>query len=149
MPNDPKKIAEWEQLADAAPVGPWRVDDERTEFDLEPLGITAFCRSIEIIGPEEADGSVVIIAEHREPIEEPTTGVKSTFEFIAAAREAVPALLAEREELLALLQEIEWSGTEDGQEVCPACRGHREPPPGDLSAYGARHGHAPDCRIDA
>jgi hypothetical protein len=57
--------------------------------------------------------------------------------FYASAREAIPALLAEREEMLALLREIEERGAGDGEEtgICPACQ---------------RRGHTPsDCRLAA
>lgn len=62
---------------------------------------------------------------------------------------AVPALFAEREEALAVLREVEWGGTENGAAVCPSCGGYHEDPPGDLGFYGARRGHAPDCRLAA
>lgn len=57
------------------------------------------------------------------------------------AHEAVPALLAEREEVLALLREVEWSATIDqnagGEHACPEC------------FCGEPEGHAPDCRLAA
>jgi hypothetical protein len=61
------------------------------------------------------------------------------------AREAVPALLAEREEMLAVLREVEWSARADvidevpieEAQACPACLAIQ------------RTGHAPGCRLAA
>jgi hypothetical protein len=70
------------------------------------------------------------------------------------ARDAVPALLDERKEHLALLREIQWNGLSD---QCDVCHGHdpaawdawlpevRE----DHIAGGHFRGHAQDCRIAA
>jgi hypothetical protein len=68
---------------------------------------------------------------------------------IEMARHVVPALLFERDELIALLRELEWAAVAGYK--CPICRGRR---PGTLSPYdlqdpGLDHseGHAPDCRL--
>lgn len=58
------------------------------------------------------------------------------------AREALPALLAEREEMLAVLREVEWNGDSAVFE-CPICRGEWD----DLHHFGQQH--APNCRLAA
>jgi hypothetical protein len=64
------------------------------------------------------------------------------------AVEAVPALLSEREGLIALLKEIEWKGVH-----CPSCGGLNPDAPrrNGISAEGMEHllGHKPDCRLSA
>jgi hypothetical protein len=61
----------------------------------------------------------------------------------------VPALLADREELIALLREVEWKGTappgyeQDGLSYCPCCAGCRDP------AAGWPVGHTPSCPLAA
>jgi hypothetical protein len=67
------------------------------------------------------------------------------------ACEAVPALLSERDELIALLREVEWAAVAGYR--CPICHGRR---PGTLSHYDLQdpgldrsEGHAPDCRLGA
>ena len=63
---------------------------------------------------------------------------RSCYEVVA---EAVPSLLAEREELIALLREIEWKGKPSSDAyidpVCPAC-----------GCFDYK-GHAPGCRLAA
>lgn len=70
----------------------------------------------------------------------------------ALIAEALPALLAEREEMLAVLRKVEWSATRGTyeQEACPVCgAGRYDPPePGPLRDDN-RVGHAPDCRLAA
>lgn len=92
MPIDPKKIAEWRALADAATHGTPAWDD---------------------LAPVDAD-------------------------FLRTARVAVPALLAEREEMLALLRAMQWAVPQGMARVCPSCRG----------VFG-EGGHTPDCRLAA
>lgn len=67
-------------------------------------------------------------------------------------RVALPALLAEREEMLAVLREVEWAGraweVDPEYACCPVCGGFRQEclPSG---RDGSFIGHAPDCRLDA
>ena len=67
-----------------------------------------------------------------------------------ALYDAVPALLAEREEGLSLLRLLEWSG-EDA--TCPCCEGYRpDTDPAWLVAntVNPKIGHGPlDCRLAA
>lgn len=55
------------------------------------------------------------------------------------SREALPALLRERTELIALLRDVEWRGTDPqvGSACCPCCWAEQ------------CEGHAPDCRLAA
>jgi hypothetical protein len=80
-------------------------------------------------------------------IEEDSEGDNSLRLFLYG--QALPALLFERDELIALLREIQWAAVAGYR--CPICRGRR---PGTLSHYdlqdpGLDHseGHAPDCRL--
>lgn len=64
---------------------------------------------------------------------------------------AVPVLLAEREEMLAVLREVEWGG---GGMRCPSCGSTEVEAARAMEKYGQRpvfglHGHAPDCRLAA
>ena len=64
----------------------------------------------------------------------------------------VRALLAEREEMLAVLREVEYADNSDGEyaERCPLCGESLEsyrPTPDSLVQYHVRH--APDCRLAA
>lgn len=68
-------------------------------------------------------------------------------EFIPAACEALPLLLSEREEMLALLREIEWGGitipVPDATGVeyeCPMC---------PICGRAPIQGHTLDCRLAA
>lgn len=80
----------------------------------------------------------------------------------AAASEAISTLLAEREEMLALLREIEWSGTvfldwDYSKSACPCCSGVKpeewddayDDTLDDVRSGKIRKGHAPDCRLAA
>lgn len=80
--------------------------------------------------------------------------------FYDLARESVPALLTEREEMIALLRDIEWSGEEYldydlSHSACPTCRGidpseiEDDYDRGKASDANLRIGHAPDCRLAA
>lgn len=58
--------------------------------------------------------------------------------------EAVTSLLAEREEMLSLLREVEWANEGDH---CPAC-GWANPETREPSdPPHIKFGHAPDCRL--
>ncbi len=88
--------------AEAATPGPWT----RTRFTVHTAGpnpftvASSFC-ALQADEPNEANG-----------------------EFIAAARQDVPALIAELAEAVALLGELEW-GTDDDQ--CDVCGAWRKP----------------------
>ncbi len=73
----------------------------------------------------------------------------SPAEAVEAAR-ALPALLTEREELLALLREVEWSAWLNS---CPSCGGLKimpeDAPPGLREKYATQVGHQPRCRLAA
>jgi hypothetical protein len=75
--------------------------------------------------------------------------------FLAQYATAVSVLLSERDALLSLLREVEWSGpplTVQPLRTCPACRGVH---PDEFDANAGwvsgreRRGHAPDCRLAA
>jgi hypothetical protein len=71
--------------------------------------------------------------------------VESTNELGITAREAIPDLLAERAEMLALLRDVEWSDRDHVQRRC--CRFC-----GEYAPEGDRDdslGHALDCRLAA
>ncbi len=69
-------------------------------------------------------------------------------------QQAVPALLAEREELIALLREVEWADNSDGIRMCVVCAGIN---PEDyekarrLWCYylPGRRGHTANCELGA
>ena len=52
-------------------------------------------------------------------------------------REGVPTLLAEREDMIALLRYVEWAGFVDGNSACPVC------------SNAPVEGHASDCGLAA
>jgi hypothetical protein len=77
-------------------------------------------------------------------------------EYSPAAVEALPLLLAEREETLALLREVEWGGTgstdyDEVEPCCPSCGGFKPNPQArqvsPQTGEPFRFGHAPDCRV--
>lgn len=62
------------------------------------------------------------------------------------------ALLAEREEMLALLREIQWADNSGGEYTpeCPCCAGTNPDRPVRYSSTGRRGtGHMSDCRLAA
>lgn len=172
MAIDPKKIAEWEALAEAATPGPWTVVGPE-------LGEPAYVSAVDPRFPE--DGTIVVFGG------ETTRGDGEDMDrdFILASREALPALLSERgelltqveqlvgdvrtvsedytdvrrerESLLSLLREVEWvrrENVEHGVRECPRCwRIH----PDDVALavedgwlYPEKiAGHASDCRLAA
>ena len=167
---DPKKIEEWKALTEAATPGPWSADDRDPKTGYLCGAIVV---QVPAVGARVEGRGVIANVRHDGPRHRPDANAA----FIAAAREALPALLAERDEILghyqarkelcrkteedllvaqrerdaalSLLREVEWSGTENGQDACPDCCGYRNPPPGDLAVHGARLGHAPGCRLAA
>lgn len=138
VPIDQKKIEKWKVLEASAYGLRWMVRPagrpDRTEF-------------ISVVGERCHDcdecehGGACIEWPH---IVDAESGYLppdlATAEFIAAAREAVPMLLAEREELIALLRRIEYVETGDNN-VCPVCEEHFD----DLRNYP----HKPDCKLAA
>ena len=116
------KIEEWKRLSFGARKGPWAVQDE--------MYVVA------------ADGGRVLFGDGGGW----GTANPEDAALIAASREAIPALLSERETLLGLLREVEWGGCrayDDGLDhwdhlpVCPVCHRNESDP------------HAPDCRLAA
>jgi hypothetical protein len=68
---------------------------------------------------------------------------------VTLATQAVPQLLAEREEMLEMLREVEWSkpvGVDGCIDACPACLGQK---PWRNERGDTGGGHAPDCRLAA
>jgi hypothetical protein len=66
--------------------------------------------------------------------------------------EAVSTLLVEREEMLALLREIQWADNSDGEYTpeCPCCGGTNPDRPVRYSPTGRRGtGHMSDCLLAA
>lgn len=111
-------LARWAALAEAATPGPWRAEHRHSYLDAtddehNDLGL-------EIVGPPEASGRGQF-----------ARGADASF--IAASREAVPALVAIVRELASALDE---ANVEFG---CSWCRG---PLQEDQSLL-----HAPDCPI--
>lgn len=101
-----EQLREWQRLADEATPGPWSAADEHGL--LGPDASPAWCVSqmrpgYESMSPTE--GYIGDVAETslggRNAMDEPNAA------FIAAAREAVPALLADRAALAARLAEVE------------------------------------------
>lgn len=86
MPIDKAKIEEWKALAAKATPGPWRVDGPAWS---EP----AYIAAPEPDRPQDKDLSRVVFGP-----ETSDEGEDADRDFILAAREALPALLAEREE---------------------------------------------------
>lgn len=117
MPTiDPKKIEEWKRRSERYQVnahGPRSDPEEERQRRAHPA----------YLGPD-------YLYQHVDAWKD------------AAADEAVPSLLAEREEMLAVLREVEWKGVGGDSEVgfwpaCPCC------------GRGRDVGHAAGCRLAA
>lgn len=113
-------------LADAATPGPW---EPGTWYGTDDGGWAA-------IGPHHVGSEDEHLPHGCEPDCDHHEQAKADARFIAAAREAVPALLAEVERLTSLIRDVEWSAGSGGG-ACPVCPGN------------CNRGHAPDCTIFA
>ena len=158
---DPKKIEEWKALTEAATPGPWSADDRDPKTGYLCGAIVV---QVPAVGARVEGRGVIANVRHDGPRHRPDANAA----FIAAAREALPALLAEREEreallgsavsewiaereeMLAVLREVEWRGP-GWSASCPSCDNLREFDI-DHAAHvnpGVVPGHAPDCRLAA
>ena len=120
------KIEEWKRLSFGARKGPWAVQDE--------MYVVA------------ADGGRVLFGDGGGW----GTANPEDAALIAASREAIPALLSERETLLGMIREVglrRFGDPEIGWVKCSACSRFAV-----LSDEAHRMGafpHAPDCRLAA
>lgn len=125
----PQQRAELERLAAAATPGPWLdVSHHWPE------------RAIPVITEEPATIAYAAAEEF--------TQREADAAFIAAARDAVPALLAENERLRTALESVEWVRQRyNGRAECPWC--HRYRPDSSDGPDEPDTGHSPGCRRNA
>jgi hypothetical protein len=128
MPIDPKKIEEWGR--DAA------LDSEHGRTDAE--GVTRDVPWAEEVVALLAERETLLAEIGRlrnEPL--PTGGRGAVLHCAVCDRIACGHIADEREELLALLREVEWVPDSEGDIGCRVCR------------QSVVSGHAPGCRLAA
>jgi len=147
MPINPKKIEEWETLAKAATPGPWRKARGHEEAWTLPNGAKDW------EGGWVFGAGVVEVMGYKGCGSHDIQWSDADRALVLAARAAVPALLAEREEMLALLREVEWGGTDEpssegpGGRYCPHPKCIGPEPWHDVACpLGIFLGTAPMCR---
>lgn len=122
---------ELKRLEAEATLGPWAFDEEIQWINRGDEDPEVHTGNFDV----SCEGGDTTIANVNGQIAEG----KANAAFIAAARNAVPDLLAENERMRELLENIQWAEWEDSdhgtQRFCTACRND------------AKYGHYPECKI--
>ncbi len=148
-PIDPKKIARWQEWKEGEDIDPHIAVDAVRALLAERKEREALLSALkaERFDPQRNEVTICGVRYAISMFER--LGVAPVGEWVEVVKrdgETVTLRLlhrekAEREDLLALLREVEWvpgSGRDESYLCCPACGGVKED-----------DGHAPDCRLAA